>query len=89
MIDHCIGAAEKDAIDVLMVTDSLFRSQSLTERKKYVALVEKVRSLPPVVCECLSGPIAGSVSLMEVVKPQDPECLTVGAHHSCAFPPPL
>eukprot|EP00670_Eutreptiella_braarudii_P008918 CAMPEP_0174312610 /NCGR_PEP_ID=MMETSP0810-20121108/4398_1 /TAXON_ID=73025 ORGANISM="Eutreptiella gymnastica-like, Strain CCMP1594" /NCGR_SAMPLE_ID=MMETSP0810 /ASSEMBLY_ACC=CAM_ASM_000659 /LENGTH=381 /DNA_ID=CAMNT_0015421047 /DNA_START=41 /DNA_END=1186 /DNA_ORIENTATION=- len=41
--DHCIGAAEKDAIDVLMVTDSLFRSQSLTERKKYVALVEKVK----------------------------------------------
>lgn len=40
---HCIAAAEKDAVDVLMITDTLFRSQTIQERKQFVALVEKVR----------------------------------------------
>eukprot|EP00668_Euglena_longa_P011910 GGOE01014330.1.p1 GENE.GGOE01014330.1~~GGOE01014330.1.p1 ORF type:complete len:384 (+),score=109.75 GGOE01014330.1:37-1188(+) len=40
---HCIAAAEKGAVDVLMITDTLFRAQTVAERKLYVSLVEKVR----------------------------------------------
>lgn len=38
-------AAELGAVDVLMVSDGLFRSSDVAERKKYVALVEKVREM--------------------------------------------
>ena len=40
---HCLRACELGAIEVLLVSDSLFRSCKLDERKKYVALVEDVR----------------------------------------------
>ena len=42
-VGHCIKAAEKDAISVLLIADSLFRSTSIVERKKFVSLVEKVK----------------------------------------------
>lgn len=38
-------ASEMGAIETLLVTDGLFRSSDLTERKKYIALVERVREL--------------------------------------------
>lgn len=40
---HVEMACEAEAIDVLLVTDSLFRSKNLTERKKYVRIVDKVK----------------------------------------------
>lgn len=40
---QCIAASEQEAIDTLLVTDSLFRSTDLAERKKYVQLVEDVK----------------------------------------------
>jgi len=40
---HCIAAAEKGAVDVLLITDALFRAQTVAVRRMYVALVEKVR----------------------------------------------
>ena len=40
---HCLRACELGAIEVLLVSDSLFRSCKLEERKKYVALVENTR----------------------------------------------
>ena len=38
--DHVVRANEMQAIDVLMVTDSLFRSADIPTRRRYVALVE-------------------------------------------------
>ncbi|KAJ3103237.1 hypothetical protein HDU97_010301 [Phlyctochytrium planicorne] len=43
-IKHVEGAAAKGAIDVLMITDELFRSADVPTRKRYIALVETVRS---------------------------------------------
>ena len=40
---HCQRACEMGAISTLLVTDDLFRSCKLQERKQYVALVESVR----------------------------------------------
>ncbi len=40
---HCLRACELGAIEVLLVSDSLFRSCKLEERKQYVALVENTR----------------------------------------------
>jgi hypothetical protein len=40
---HVEKASEADAIDVLLITDSLFRSKELSERKKYVNIVDRVR----------------------------------------------
>jgi protein pelota len=40
---HVAKANEELAIDVLLVTDELFRSSDLVTRKKYVQLVESVR----------------------------------------------
>lgn len=40
---HVEKAKEADAIDVLLISDSLFRSKELAERKKYVNIVDKVR----------------------------------------------
>ncbi len=40
---HVEMASEADAIDVLLITDSLFRSKELSERKKYVNIVDRVR----------------------------------------------
>nr|CAG4646302.1 EOG090X07BV [Macrothrix elegans] len=40
---HVLKANEAQAIDTLLISDNLFRSQSVEERKKYVALVESVR----------------------------------------------
>lgn len=40
---HVSSAAEAQAIDTLLLSDNLFRSQSVSERKKYVDLVESVR----------------------------------------------
>nr|CAG4649379.1 EOG090X07BV [Scapholeberis mucronata] len=42
-LNHVLKANEGQAIDTLLVSDNLFRSQSVDERKKYVALVESVR----------------------------------------------
>lgn len=43
--DYVVRASEVGAVDTLMVTDELFRSSDLVERKKYIQLVEKVREL--------------------------------------------
>lgn len=40
---QCIAANDQEAIDVLMVTDDLFRSSDLLQRKQYVKLVEDVK----------------------------------------------
>ena len=40
---HVEMANEADAIDVLLISDSLFRSKELSERKRYVSIVDKVR----------------------------------------------
>lgn len=40
---HVLHAMDMGAIDVLLVTDSLFRSADIPTRKKYVALVENAR----------------------------------------------
>lgn len=41
--NHVEKASEADAIDVLLISDSLFRAQELAERKKYVKIVDRVR----------------------------------------------
>ncbi|KAI8816465.1 uncharacterized protein EV422DRAFT_283425 [Fimicolochytrium jonesii] len=41
---HVALAAERAAVEVLMVTDELFRSADIPTRRKYIALVEQVRS---------------------------------------------
>ncbi|KND02416.1 uncharacterized protein SPPG_02882 [Spizellomyces punctatus DAOM BR117] len=41
---HVCLAAERGAVDTLMVTDELFRSADIPTRRKYIALVEQVRS---------------------------------------------
>ena len=38
------AAVEKDAVQLLMVLDTLFRSRSIAERKKWVAMVESVQN---------------------------------------------
>ncbi|KAI8899057.1 hypothetical protein BC833DRAFT_587289 [Globomyces pollinis-pini] len=43
--EYVVKACERGAIDVLMVTDGLFRSSNLETRRKYIDLVEQVRSL--------------------------------------------
>lgn len=40
---HVLMANEKYAVDTLMVSDALFRSQDITQRRQYVDLVESVR----------------------------------------------
>ena len=40
---HVLRAAESQAIDTLLVSDTLFRSNDIGERKKYVTLVDQVR----------------------------------------------
>jgi protein pelota len=40
-----VKAAERGAIDTLLVTDALFRSTDVAERKRYVQLVEQVREV--------------------------------------------
>nr|CAG4639228.1 EOG090X07BV [Daphnia magna] len=42
-LKHVLKANEGQAIDTLLVSDNLFRSQSVEERKTYVKLVESVR----------------------------------------------
>ena len=37
---HILRAAEAQAIDVLLISDKLFRAQDLVKRKKYVKLVD-------------------------------------------------
>ncbi|KAB7506183.1 Protein pelota [Armadillidium nasatum] len=41
--NHVSKANESQAIETLLVSDSLFRSKDLNERKKYVSLVENVK----------------------------------------------
>ncbi|RXG70156.1 Protein pelota [Armadillidium vulgare] len=41
--NHVAKANESQAIETLLVSDSLFRSKDLNERKKYVSLVESVK----------------------------------------------
>lgn len=41
--EYVIKASELGAIETLLVTDGLFRSSDLLERKKYIRLVERVR----------------------------------------------
>ncbi|KAK6968097.1 protein pelota [Biomphalaria glabrata] len=42
-IKHCERAAEQQAIEVLMVSDELFRAQNVAQRKRYVSLVDSVK----------------------------------------------
>jgi len=37
------AAIESEAVDTLLICDSLFRSQNLAERKRYVKIVDSVR----------------------------------------------
>ncbi|KAF0686090.1 Aste57867_22055 [Aphanomyces stellatus] len=40
---HVVRANEQHAVETLLITDALFRSQEIATRRKYVALVESVR----------------------------------------------
>ena len=40
---HVEKASESEAIAILLISDSLFRSQEIAERKKYVNIVDRVR----------------------------------------------
>nr|CAD2174310.1 unnamed protein product [Meloidogyne enterolobii] len=40
---HVIYAREQQSIETLMVSDSLFRSKDITQRRKYVQLVERIK----------------------------------------------
>ncbi|KAH9502895.1 hypothetical protein Btru_074734 [Bulinus truncatus] len=42
-IKHCERAAEQQAIELLMISDELFRAQNVAQRKRYVALVDSVK----------------------------------------------
>lgn len=42
-IKHVEHAMDAQAIDLLLISDSLFRSQDVKERKRYVSLVDSVR----------------------------------------------
>jgi len=42
---HVFSACEADAIEVLMISDKLFRANNVLERRKYVDLVDKVREV--------------------------------------------
>jgi len=42
---HVFAAAEADAIEVLLLSDKLFRANNVAERRKYVDLVDKVRDV--------------------------------------------
>jgi protein pelota len=42
-LKHVEKANEAEAIDTLLISDSLFRSKELSERKRYVSIVDKVR----------------------------------------------
>jgi len=42
---HVFAACESDAIEVLMISDKLFRANNVQERRKYVDLVDKVRDM--------------------------------------------
>eukprot|EP00127_Corallochytrium_limacisporum_P000376 Clim_evm71s11 gene=Clim_evmTU71s11 len=41
--DHCKAAVEKNAVEILMVSDELFRSMSITTRQKYIDLVDEAK----------------------------------------------
>lgn len=41
--DHVVLAADRGAIGTLLISDELFRSSDVNERKRYVALVDSVR----------------------------------------------
>ena len=40
---HVLAASQKQAIDVMLVTDALFRSNNVAERRKYSDLVDEVK----------------------------------------------
>jgi len=40
---HVFSACETDAIEVLLISDKLFRAKNVSDRKQYVDLVDKVR----------------------------------------------
>lgn len=40
---HIAVACEADAIEILLISDKLFRSQDIAQRKKHVELIDKVR----------------------------------------------
>jgi len=42
---HVFAAAEADAVEVLLLSDKLFRANNVAERRKYVDLVDKVRDV--------------------------------------------
>ncbi|CAG5124139.1 unnamed protein product [Candidula unifasciata] len=42
-IRHCERAAEQQAIEVLLISDELFRAQDVAQRKRYVSLVDSVK----------------------------------------------
>merc|ERR1712013_765314 len=42
---HVAMAVEADAVETLLVSDKLFRAQNVTERRKYVEMVDKVREM--------------------------------------------
>ncbi len=46
---HVEAAVESDAVDTLLICDSLFRSQEISERKRYVKIVDAVRESSGVV----------------------------------------
>ncbi|RHY23432.1 hypothetical protein DYB32_009203 [Aphanomyces invadans] len=41
--NHVVRANDQNAVETLLIADSLFRSQDVQTRRKYVTLVEKVR----------------------------------------------
>lgn len=57
--EHVAMANEQKAIDILMVTDGLFKSVNVKERQKYVSLVENVKENRGITKIFSSGHVSG------------------------------
>lgn len=42
-VKHIMAAVEAFAVETLLISDALFRSRDLAERKKYVGIVDSVK----------------------------------------------
>jgi|TARA_B110000208_G_scaffold162070_1_gene198107 protein pelota len=59
-VDDVQRACEMGAIETLLVTDSLFRSCELAERRRYIALVESARASGATVMVCSTQHVSGA-----------------------------
>lgn len=67
-LKHVERANEAEAIDTLLISDSLFRSKELSERKRYVSIVDKVRENSGQVKIFSSLHVSGERKWFEIIK---------------------